>query len=109
MAQSSFRPNLGCFDQVDKTACYTAGLRGIFFFLSCSNMTMAIGVSQKQEFFELIIFHVQNDQNVKFPQTTHIFEKFNIPRPFSINPKKTGGGPTPPQIVYRPPFQARSS
>ena len=33
MAQSSFRANLGGFDQVNKTACYTSGFRGRFFSL----------------------------------------------------------------------------
>ena len=54
MAQSSFKANLGGFDQVDKAACYTSG--GIFFFLFCSNMSMAKGDSHKQELFELQIF-----------------------------------------------------
>ena len=55
MAQSSFKANLGGFDQIDKAACYTSGLRGIFF-LFCSNMSMAMGDSHKQELFELQIF-----------------------------------------------------
>ena len=32
MAQSSVKANLWGFDQVDKTACYTPGWRGNFFF-----------------------------------------------------------------------------
>ena len=60
MAQSSVKANLWGFDQVDKTACYTSGLRVKFFFLFWSNMTMAKGVSHKQEFFESQIFSRQN-------------------------------------------------
>ena len=56
MAQSSFKANLGGFDQVDKAACYTSGLRGIFFFFFAPICPWPRMILHKPELFELQIF-----------------------------------------------------